>query len=246
MINRYVISATIIIAFVFASYFVKFYMSLGYGLSNDPAVWAQLGDYAGGMLNPLLSFVSIILLIKSLTLQNEANISLRNELKNSEKTENLRSFEMLFFNMIDSQKRLFESFKIEIQTSDKDFLNVSNVEAVMVIENEIENIRKTEGNDKKVRDYLESIDSQDQIFGLARAFYIMVMVVADKLSDSNGFSIEDRRAHFQTLVNFTDFSQLRLILICVQFMDYQSSKYIASSIEFKGVIEDLGMGYELY
>jgi hypothetical protein len=74
----------------------------------------------------------------------------------------------------------------------------------------------------------------------------MVMVVTDKLSVSNGFSVEDRKEHFQTLVNFTDFSQLRLILICVQFMDYQSSNYIGSSIEFKEIIETLGMGYELY
>lgn len=246
MLNRYVISAALIIAFVFAGYFIKFYVSLGYGLSNDPAVWAQLGDYAGGMLSPLLSFVSIVLLIKSLTLQNEANISLRNELKNSEKTENLRSFETLFFNMIDSQKRLFESFRVQIQTAEGESSTFSNVDAVMAIESEIENIRNAEGNDEAVREYLESIDGQDKIFGLARVFYIMVMVVTDKLSDSNGFSVEDRTAHFQTLVNFTDFSQLRLILICVQFMDYQSSKYIGSSIEFKAIIEDLGMGYELY
>jgi len=246
MINRYVISAALIIAFVFAGYFIKFYVSLGYGLSNDPAVWAQLGDYAGGMLNPLLSFVSIVLLIKSLTLQNEANISLRNELKNSEKTENLRSFETLFFNMIDSQKRLFESFKVQMQTVEGESSTFSNVDAVMAIETEIENIQNAGGDDAAVQKHLESIDSQDKIFGLARVFYIMVMVVTDKLSDANGFSVEDRKAHFQTLVNFTDFSQLRLILICVQFMDYESSKYIASSIEFKLIIENLGMGYELY
>lgn len=246
MINRYVISAALIIALVFSGYFINFYVSLGYDLSNDPAVWAQLGDYAGGMLNPLLSFVSIVLLLKSLTLQNEANISLRNELKNSEKTEKLRSFEALFFNMIDSQKKLFESFRIQMQTAEGESSNFSNVDAVMAIESEIENIRNTEGNDKAVREYLESIDSQDKIFGLARAFYIMVMVVTDKLSDSNGFSVEDRKAHFQALVNFTDFSQLRLILICVQFMDYQSSKYIGSSIEFKAILESLGIGYELY
>ena len=116
----------------------------------------------------------------------------------------------------------------------------------MAIENEIERIRDIGGNDDKVREYLEAIDSQDQIFGLSRAFYIMVMVIANRLSASNGFSVEDRKAHFQTLVNFTDFSQLRLILICIQFMDYQSSKYISSSSEFKRVIEDLGLGYELY
>jgi hypothetical protein len=74
----------------------------------------------------------------------------------------------------------------------------------------------------------------------------MVMMISEKLSDAEGFKFEDRKAHFLTLVNFTDFSQLRLIMVCVQFMDYQSTEYLKSSHELKSVIEELGLGYELY
>lgn len=245
MINRYIISAALIIIAVFSIYFINFYIFLGYKISDDVEKWAQLGDYAGGIINPLLSFVSIVLLIKSLTLQNEANISLRNELKNSEKAEKLRSFETLFFNMINSQKNLFESFKIEFHTENGG-INLKSVSAVLAIEDEIEKMRENNSDDETIQKYIENIDSHDQIFGLSRTFYIMVLMITDKLSDSEGFSSEDRKTHFKTLVNFTDFAQLRLIMMIVQFMDYRSSEYIKSSIEFKETIEELGLNYTLY
>ncbi|MCX9469358.1 hypothetical protein IG522_17955, partial [Vibrio cholerae] len=109
MVNRYISIAIASMLVVFGSYVVNFYYKLGYGLSDDVAVWAQLGDYAGGLLNPILSFISLVLLIKSLTLQNEANLDLRKELKINEKTEKLRSFETHFFNMLNSQKVSFDS-----------------------------------------------------------------------------------------------------------------------------------------
>lgn len=244
-INGYVLAAAILIIAVFLSYFLYFYMYLGYEISDDSAIWAQLGDYSGGILNPLLSFLSIVLLIKSLTLQNEANVTLRNEIKNSEKTEKIRTFEALFFNLINSQKNLFESFSIKYASSEKG-LKVGGVKAVMKIEDEIEAMRKKGKSDEEVAEYLEDIDENDQIFGLSRAFYIIVLMVVEKLSDSNGFSFYDRRDHFMTLINFTDFAQLRLIMICIQFLDYESCKYIRSSSEFKIVIEEVGLSYELY
>jgi hypothetical protein len=141
MINNYVISATIIIISVFLLYFIRFYVILEYKISDDPSVWGQLGDYTGGIINPILSFISIILLIKSLTIQTEANISLRNEIKNNEKTEKLRSFETLFFNMINSQKELFNCFKIESIKAGEKTAN-SGVKAVIEIEEEIRLYRK--------------------------------------------------------------------------------------------------------
>ena len=85
-------------------YLGYFYFKLGYRISSDTAVWGALGDYFGGVLNPILSFISIILLISSLTLQREANTDLRKEIKRNEKNEKFRSFETQFFNMINSQK----------------------------------------------------------------------------------------------------------------------------------------------
>lgn len=243
--NGYIIAAALLILLVFFTYFVNFYVILGGGVSDDSAIWGQFADYVGGILNPLLSFVSIVLLIKSLMLQSEANISLRAELKNNEKTEKLRSFETLFFNLVDSQKKLFDSLRIESMEG-SEIAQLMGAKAVMKIEDKIEEIRHEGGDDHAIKEYLEMIDEDDQVFGLSRAFYVIVLIVAEKLRDSEGFSAEDRKAHFMTLVNFTDFAQLRLVMISIQFMDYESAKYLRSSIEFKKVIEELGLSYELY
>lgn len=239
-INKYIIAAATLIFFVFLAYFINFYIYLDYKVSDDSAIWSDLGGYAGGILGPLLSFVSIVLLIKSLTLQNEANATLRSELANSEKTEKIRSFEALFFNMIETQKNLFNSFRIKLDKG-HDAVIFTGVESVLAIEDVIESMRDRGSNDQDIGGFLEEIDTNDQIFGLTRSFYIIVMMITEKLE-----SAEDRKSHFKTLVNFTDFSQLRLIMICIQFMDFESVKYLKLSVEFRQVIEDFGMGYELY
>ena len=217
----------------------------GYGVSSDSAVWGQLGDYSGGILSPILNFISIVLLVKSLSLQNEANSNLRSELKNNEKTEKLRSFEALFFNMINSQKELFNSFEINFIKNEA--ITVKHgVNAVIAIEEEIERIKSEGDTNGNIRIYLDGIDSSDKIFSLSRAFYVMVKIISDKLSDANGFNIEDRKSHFQTLINFTDFAQLRLIMISVQFMQYSSSEYLKNHHEFISVLGELGISCELY
>ena len=245
MINRYVVSAVIIMIAVFASYFINFYLVLDYGLSADSAIWAQLGDYVGGVLNPILCFITIVLLIKSLTLQREANTHLEGELINSRKTEKLRSFEVLFFNMINSQKVLFDYFKVDFGEA-SNVGKINGVAAVFEIEDEISRMREAKRDDGEIREYLDNLDLSHQIFGLSRAFYILVSMISEKLSDAKGFGVEDRREHFRALVNFTDFAQLRMIMICVQFMSFESTKYLKDCGEFKEIIEDLGLGYDLY
>ncbi|NYY80701.1 hypothetical protein DMH27_20040 [Raoultella planticola] len=74
---------------------------LNFGISGDVSqktdVWGQFGDYVGGVLNPILSFISIYLLINSLSLQRQANTSLVDEIKRQEKLEDFKKFEFRFF-----------------------------------------------------------------------------------------------------------------------------------------------------
>lgn len=245
-IKIYIIAAAMLILAVLLIYFAKFYLMLGYTVADDPAAWGQLGDYAGGILNPLLSFISIVLLIKSLSLQFEANNSLRKEIKNNEKTEKLRSFEILFFNLIKAQKELFDSFKIEARNTDGTPDHLMGAKAVIAIEDKIQDLRDSGKTDKEITEFLSTIDKNDQIFGISRAFYLLVMVVTDKLSDIEGFSLGDRSAHYKTLINFTDFAQLRLVMICVQFLEYESTKYLRSSYEFTNVASKLGVEFDQY
>lgn len=55
--SKYIVIAILAIFVVFISYAINFYLILGYAVSSDTAVWGQLGDYIGGLLNPTLSFI---------------------------------------------------------------------------------------------------------------------------------------------------------------------------------------------
>lgn len=250
MSNRYISIAAGLIVLVSLLYVGNFYFRLGYVISDSPEAWGQLGDYAGGILNPLLSFISIVLLIKSLVLQNDANSDLRDEIRNTRKTERLRSFEAQLFHMIESQRSLFDSLRLEIS------LNGENIEkfgadAVIAIEDEIIRIRNEfvdldQLGDDRIRDFLKHVDATDKIFGVTRIFYNIVKLITDKLSDDNGFEESDRAAHYVTLINFSDFALLRLIMISVQFMDYHSVEYLKKNVEFSSVIKNMSLGYSLY
>lgn len=245
MNNRYVLSALALIVLVLFSYVFQFYLRLGFSVSAEPEVWAQLGDYFGGMLNPLLSFISIVLLIKSLTLQREANFGLRAEIRNTRKTERLRSFETQLFNMINSQQTYFDNFRIDFSSGGMKE-RVSGAEAVIRLEEVIESMRNEGGDFKAVSDYMESVDSADHIYSLTRIFYNMVKAVDDRLSDAKGFTEEERRSYYLTLINFTDFSLLRLIIIAAQFMEYPSTEYLKANSGFNSVLKEVGLGYDLY
>lgn len=239
------IAAIISIALVVILYIYNFYFSLQYSISNDTAVWGQLGDYTGGLLNPILSFISLVLLIKSLRLQNEANLSLRNDLKNSEKTEKSRIFETQFFNMLEAQKTSFDLFKVSVE-QDGNRVNKFGVEAVIEIEEEIEKIRQEDDDDEKIKDFLSAIDSNDQLFGVTRRFYIMVKIISEKLTDENDFSDTERTSQLMTLINFSDFPLLRLVMMSMQFMDYKSTEYLKENDEFNSVLQEVGIGWNLY
>ncbi|WP_426167436.1 hypothetical protein [Pseudoduganella sp. R-34] len=243
-LTRYIVAAAAAMVAAFAFYVIKFRLILGYGFADDSAIWGQFGDYMGGSLNPILSFISIVLLIKSLNLQNQANVDLREELKDSKQTEKLRSFSTLFFNMIASQKSLLDSFIVNAPPGNGMLRPGPNT--IIYIEDELENLRGNGADDKAIVNFLNQIDGDERIYGILRGFYITVKIVTEKLSDSNGFTIEDRKDHLMTLINFTDFAQLRLIVIAIQFFDAPASSYLRDNIELNAVLQEVGLGLDLY
>lgn len=241
--NPYIFVAVISMAVVAALYIIKFYIVLKLGFADDSAVWGQFGDYMGGSLNPILSFISIILLIKSLSLQNQANSDLREELKENKKTEKLRSFSALFFNMISSQKSLLEGFTVNPNSEQ---IITPGVGTIIWIEDAIADLREGDAKDGAISFFLNEIDVDDKIFGILRAFYITTKIIAEKLSDANGFNLEDRKDQILTLINFTDFAQLRLIIIGAQFFDTEASRYLKANGELKLVLAEVNLDFDLY
>ncbi|MCV4264494.1 hypothetical protein [Pseudomonas capsici] len=242
--NRYILFAITLVALVCTSYVLNFYFRLEYVISDKPEAWGQLGDFIGGLINPIFGFMSFVFIIKSLNLQNKANLELREEMKNTRKTEKLRSFETQLFHMIGAQRASFDLFKVSEVVGHK-VSQKFGVEAVISIETEVERLRSA-FDEEVIVGYLETIDPTDQMYGLTRMFYNMVKMISEQLNDSVGFNLEDRRSHYLTLINFTDFSLLRLIMMNSQFVECPPTVYLRNNSEFSAVLYEVELNYSLY
>ena len=78
-------------------------------ISDELQDWNNFGGYVGGTLGPLLSFLSVVLLIKTLELQRKSSKSLEDEIERTKQQDKLKTFESHFFNMVSSQKNNFDS-----------------------------------------------------------------------------------------------------------------------------------------
>ncbi|MCL1092873.1 hypothetical protein [Shewanella kaireitica] len=245
MINKYTITAIFLMVFIVGTYIFQFYFNLDYVISSKPSDWVNFSDYVGGLINPLLGFVSLVLLIQSLNLQNQANKELREEIKANKKNENLRSFETYFFGLIDAQRNSFSSFRLDFPAH-LGGKSESNVCAIQELEDQIENLRTTNKTENDIKDAIEVIDTDERIYNAVRIFYNIIKMVSEKLADDKGFDIETRKTQFQTLISFTELSQLRLVMISMQFMDCPPTKYLKENSEFMATLKELGGGADLY
>ncbi|OCZ65381.1 hypothetical protein A9G00_38285 [Achromobacter xylosoxidans] len=227
------------------AYAYHFYIKLGYSISSETDKWGQFGDYFGGMLNPLLSFIALLCLIQSLNLQNQANQDLRTEIRNTKQHEKFRSFNLLFFNVIDAQKSQISNLSIR-SDANEDSHKIYGTEAILQLEEKIEALREGGASNEDIAEYLEEVDYKDCVWGTLRSFYLAVKLVTDRLSDTEGFSLTDRKSHFQTLVNFTDFSQLRLILIAAQFTTGPYANFLTTHSELNDTLKEIGLEFNLY
>jgi uncharacterized membrane protein len=111
--------ASAVIATVFILYFGNFKGNLSFSNSD----WGTFGDFIGGTLNPVLSFLSLIALLLTIVLQSKELESTRMELERSasaqESTEKIlneqsktfarQQFESTFFSLLDQHNKALEN-----------------------------------------------------------------------------------------------------------------------------------------
>lgn len=241
MMNKYMLAGFCALLSIFLIYFFRFFIYLDYELSKDQGVWGQFGDFIGGTLNPILSFVTVVLLVKSLKLQNDANRSLVEQINASKKFERFRIYENFFFNMLNNQKKAFELFSITDETTNSHPVKLTGAEAVSYIEVQIEILRAAKVPEQVVFLYVENQESGEMFFNAVRMFYVIVKNIDEQISDKYDFTDADREEQYQTLINFTDFSNLRLIILCMQFFDYPAVLYLKGHVGLNKVFDKLGV-----
>lgn len=209
--------AGVIIALVWFIYWLNF--GDGLNVSGDPAVWGQLGDYVGGILNPILSFISIIYLIYSLNLQREANESILDENRRQELNENKRTFELQFHNLISSQKSYFENLAIDINGS---LLHADL--AVTHLEDMIFQLKESGYNKGQIAKVISDTDRGDKIFSISRRFNIILRHI------NKNHEIINTNEYTEFLISMMDYKLICLICIAEVFFDeWECTKEIISS-----------------
>ncbi|HDZ8195176.1 TPA: hypothetical protein RUT31_003202, partial [Enterobacter kobei] len=194
-------------------------------LSAKTEVWGQFGDYVGGVVNPILSFVTIYLLIQSVSLQRESNDSLMKEINRQEKLEEYKKFELRFFRLLETQEESFDRFRISIgETDDGNIEMLHGVAAVSYIENELSVLIDAKIERERVQGWLDSLDDDGAYFSLTRRFYLIL-----KLINDNTASRSERLELYEILMNLTDIKVISMIAILSVYYDWDVMKYIKSS-----------------
>ncbi|MDM3390904.1 hypothetical protein OGV29_19210 [Citrobacter sp. Cb013] len=212
-----------ILLLTWGGYYLNF--GLDGALSKQTEVWGQFGDYVGGVVNPILSFVTIYLLIHSLGLQRESNDNLINEIKRQEKLEEYKKFEFRFFRLLESQESSFSRFKINIdQSADGTVQSLNGATAVTFIVNNLSIFVKGKIEKDRVVEWLNGIEDDGAYFSLARRFYLIL-----KLIDENTSSEDEREEMYEALLNLTDIKNISMIAILTIYYDWDAIKYIRDS-----------------
>jgi len=234
---------TSIMILTLLSYWLYFGIYLSYPLSKNPAAWTQIAGFFGGILAPILSFFSIVLLINSLNMQNKANNVLILEAERNKKSEVIRQFESKFFNLIDSQKIAFVNFELLFLDRGQDVFKRSAL-AISHLEDIWDEISEQGGGLDSKKKLLQNLDDDDAIYSIVRVFYIIVKITTDTFPDDSIEHQKLRKEYIVTLINFTDITLLKLILMVMKYLNYFSGEYLKNNEIFMEVIKEVGLdGY---
>lgn len=213
------------------------------GFSDDKGDWGTFGDFVGGFSNPILTFISIYLLIGSIDLQREANESVIKQGKQVEaaasrqrEMDDLRSFESTFFSLAQAAREEYE--KLEI-VDDRGRLYRAGSAVCFCEEVILKYARSCAFKQKKPR-FEKLFDRLDErshmgIFSSVRGFYIMYKFACESCPD--GY----KSRYVDVCVNIMPVKMLNLVCLARAYEDWGVLDYLggAGFFNIKGVGEYL-------
>lgn len=212
------------------------------GFSNSKSDWGTFGDYVGGVLNPILSFISIIMLINSINLQREANNSLIVDSKRQSKLEEKRSFEVSFYNLIEAEREEFKQLELVLP-----YGTFKSVKAVTELENYISNyIDDNSASMSEISTVLGEIDENSgmAIYSVVRGFYVLTKLINEKCPN------EDREHYIDVCVSLTPVRAINILVIAAVYFDWKNISYMKENFpeffEKAGIKNSIDYFYEMH
>lgn len=195
------------------------------GFSDDKADWGTFGDFIGGVLNPILSFITIVMLINSLKLQREANQQIISGEERQKDDALLKRFEDSFYNLISSEREEFKGFYLIVDGN-----RYESSDAVAKFEVALFNFIY----DKKLSDQYCSVDDVDafisdldndsglSLFSMVRCVYVVFKLINEKCPS------EHRGYYTDIFMNMMPVRLVSLVSIASIYMSWANVRYINS------------------
>lgn len=117
------VCASLIVVIVFSALYYHFFMAgdipgMQIRNQNSAQYWGQLGDFAGGLLNPILSFLALMAVLKALALQRAEMRAAQDEARAANLEQKVQSnlymrqaFESSFFGLLDVHSRILSDMR---------------------------------------------------------------------------------------------------------------------------------------
>ncbi|HFI7953403.1 TPA: hypothetical protein ACGSBP_003131 [Escherichia coli] len=212
--------AFLVISVTWLIYFFNFDPLNGFPI--DKSEWGTFGDFVGGVTNPILTFFTMIMLIKSINLQKEANISIikqnlhMHEVSERQKEiDDLRSFESSFYNLAEVSRREFDALRI----TGRNKKNYSASDAVTYLESYMINSCKSKNAEELCKQFsIFDNESSMALFSAVRSFYILFKF-------TNESCPENHKERYYEIANYTmPVKFLHLVCLAYVFSDWKIIK----------------------
>ncbi|WP_221750769.1 MULTISPECIES: hypothetical protein [Pseudomonas] len=229
--------AALAIAGAWLAYAVNFFE--GFSFSKEKGDWGTFGDFVGGFANPILTFITTYMLIKSLGLQKDANqaildqnLQIRESEGRQRELEDLRSFEATFYSLADVARQEFSNLKIKSIEG----LEYREGAAVSYIEEEIIKTLEENISAGSETDFLKVFNDLDDrssmgVFSSVRSFFILFKVVCENCP------LSSKGIYIDICTYIMPIKFLNLVCLAKAFSDWK----ILELLEVEGFFEKEGL-----
>lgn len=112
-LGRLIVTVYVIGAFALIAYVAFFAFIHHTGISRDPSDWGSLGDYFGGLLNPVISFATLVVAYAVWKQQREELKETKEALEEQAKTAEQQRREQRFFDVLKLYQETLNSVAFE-------------------------------------------------------------------------------------------------------------------------------------
>ncbi|MBN2414020.1 hypothetical protein JXQ31_20260, partial [candidate division KSB1 bacterium] len=223
------------------------------GLADDQVIWSYFGDYLGGVLGPVFTFLTIIILVVTLYYQREELELTRQELHNS--TEQQKRSATALETQMESLK--LQNQVIYEQTFDTTFFNLLNN-----LSDYYENLTLEIGLDRgNLRDYpsnvaldrlIDMIENKIMIRTQKNVQIVIKDIITESLNDESIYKLLEIDGYINEILKFIDKEKItnkekyiRILYLHIKFNKLKLFYYMSYMKNNKKIIEKYALFKDL-